>query len=92
MIGGWWKRNQLLLEKSSLLLAIVRVPAARDDSVATELLLSKETRSNVVLLHKTRVIMSGWHAPALVFLMLCVEAFEVLLSRIIRDLRRDPQV
>ena len=28
MIRGWWERNQLLLEKSSLLLAIVRVPAA----------------------------------------------------------------
>lgn len=92
MIRGWWKRNHFLLEKSSLLLAIVRVPAARDNSVAAELLLSEETRSNVMLLHKARVIMSGWHAPALVFLMLCMEAFEVLLRWFIRVLHRDPLV
>ena len=75
-----------MLEKSSLLLAIVRVPAARDESIASELLLSQETRGDVMLLDKARVIMSGWHAHALEFFMLCMEAFEVLLSWFIRVL------
>ena len=42
VIGGRWERNELLLEKPGLILAVVCVAAARNNTVAAELFLSQE--------------------------------------------------